>query len=286
MQTLEGHKDAIFCMVSKGDSIYSGGADGYVARWNPDRNNDGSLFAQFGHAVYALYASEKHLMVGCSNGVLYQLSTTDQKLVNEADLRSGGIFSIVPTENGWLIGTQKGAVFFLNEELEVQGTLLLSQRSIRSIIPINQHWVAVCSSGNYHAFGLSDIFLREEIHTRPALVVSKNPYTQDLVSGGCDAILRVVTPGEFEEKSAINAHLYHIHSIAFHPNIPVFLSSSLDKSIKLWSAEDYQLLKVVEISKGFGHTNSVNKVLWIGDNRFISCSDDRKMMVWNADLPS
>lgn len=272
-------------MAKQGQMIFSGGADGYVAQWQPEISEDGTLFAQFGHSVYSMASLDGGLLVGCSNGILYYLSTENKEIIAQVNLESGGIFSILQLNaSNWLVGTADGRVHILNAALEVIRTLKLSNRSIRSIIPLNNHFVAVCSAGKYHSFTLEKSLLQEKVHTRPALVVAENPYSPTLVSGGCDAQIRVVSPGSLEEIQSIKAHLYHIHHIAFHPSQPIFLTASLDKSIKLWDALQYQLLKVVEISKGFGHTNSVNKVLWIGDKRFISCSDDRKLMVWDLDL--
>jgi WD40 repeat protein len=55
----------------------------------------------------------------------------------------------------------------------------------------------------------------------------------------------------------------------------------MDKSIKVWDAEEYKLLKVIDKSRHAGHGTSVNKLLWTPFNdQLISASDDRTLSVW------
>lgn len=54
----------------------------------------------------------------------------------------------------------------------------------------------------------------------------------------------------------------------------------MDKTIKLWEAENMDLLKVIDYQKNESHQSSVNKILWIDRKRFISCSDDKKIILF------
>jgi WD40 repeat protein len=67
----------------------------------------------------------------------------------------------------------------------------------------------------------------------------------------------------------------------------------MDKSIKIWDAENATLLKVVDRSKfpNFGHTHSVNALAWleevdgldvsrVGRRLLASAGDDKTIRIW------
>jgi WD40 repeat protein len=59
----------------------------------------------------------------------------------------------------------------------------------------------------------------------------------------------------------------------------------MDKSIKVWDAQEFRLLKVIDKARYAGHGTSVNKLYWSKfHNQLISCSDDRSISVWNIDF--
>ena len=78
----------------------------------------------------------------------------------------------------------------------------------------------------------------------------------------------------------IPAHLFAVNSIAVHPYLPYFATASMDKSIKIWSLEDFKLYKTINLEKGYlGHRLSINKIVW-KDNDLISTSDDKSIIIW------
>jgi WD40 repeat protein len=103
------------------------------------------------------------------------------------------------------------------------------------------------------------------------------------VTGGRGATLHFLNNSNSEIQ--IKAHLLHIHSLSLHPEQNLLLSSSMDKTIKLWDFENKTLLKVIDKEKYNGHTSSVNKILWFDRNRFISCSDDRTIKCFEIIQP-
>ncbi|RYY34254.1 MAG: WD40 repeat domain-containing protein, partial [Sphingobacteriaceae bacterium] len=78
------------------------------------------------------------------------------------------------------------------------------------------------------------------------------------------------------------AHLFAVNHIAFHPSLPYFATASMDKSIKIWDAQNFKLRKIISREKGIpGHVLSINKLVWNGDNQLISVSDDKRVIIWN-----
>jgi centriolar protein POC1 len=55
----------------------------------------------------------------------------------------------------------------------------------------------------------------------------------------------------------------------------------MDKSIKIWGADDFKLYKIISREKGYpSHVLSINKLAWNG-NQLISASDDKRVMIWD-----
>ncbi|MBK7939593.1 MAG: hypothetical protein IPJ82_22020 [Lewinellaceae bacterium] len=75
------------------------------------------------------------------------------------------------------------------------------------------------------------------------------------------------------------AHLFTLNHIVFSPDGQFFATASRDKTIKIWDAATFQLLKVVDTIRNGGHINSVNRLLWL-PGCLVSCSDDRTVMLW------
>jgi WD40 repeat protein len=56
----------------------------------------------------------------------------------------------------------------------------------------------------------------------------------------------------------------------------------MDKSIKIWDATTFRLLKVIDRARHAGHGTSINKLLWTNfNNQLVSASDDKRISVWD-----
>ncbi|MBL0072014.1 MAG: hypothetical protein IPP34_09475 [Bacteroidetes bacterium] len=78
----------------------------------------------------------------------------------------------------------------------------------------------------------------------------------------------------------IPAHNYAIYSIVFHPTQNIFATGSRDKTIKIWDAASFEIIKRIDKISDEGHVNSVNKLFFLPDGLLLSASDDRAVMAW------
>jgi WD40 repeat protein len=76
-------------------------------------------------------------------------------------------------------------------------------------------------------------------------------------------------------------HNYTIYSIVFSTNMKFFATGSRDKTIKIWDAENFEMLLRIDKKQHEGHSYSVNKLFWSDFNNYlVSTGDDRAIMVW------
>jgi WD40 repeat protein len=103
-----------------------------------------------------------------------------------------------------------------------------------------------------------------------------------LISGSRDAQLKIWdTSRAYELYKTIPAHMFAINDIKYHPERNFLATASMDKTIKVWDATNFQLLKVIDKARHNSHITSVNKLYWSSyENQLISCSDDRTILVW------
>ena len=59
----------------------------------------------------------------------------------------------------------------------------------------------------------------------------------------------------------------------------LIVTASRDKNIKLWNSS-LDILKRIDYKLG-GHNHSVNDICIIDESTFVSCSDDKRIIIWN-----
>ena len=151
-----------------------------------------------------------------------------------------------------------------------------------SISPDEKQAAFGCRDNAIKIYDLEDYTLIKELkgHTMPVFALAYEPSGRYLVSGGRDAQLKIWDTGNYELLQNIPAHLFAVNSISFHKTEPYFATASMDKSIKIWGADDFKLYRTISREKGYaGHQLSINKLAW-DNNKLISVSDDKRVIIW------
>ncbi len=247
-----------------------------VVKWQLNEP-DGELIIRFLHAIYCLYQFDDMLFCGGSKGELTIFNLKTKSIVRQINLETHAIFDIVYWNNQIIVGNKIGQLIILNLNWEIASQLQISTHSIRKLIPNNDNLFITGSEGMIWTLRKDfEIVAAIKGHDQSIFAMAYHSHTKTLYTGGRDATLKIWN--EFELSNTINAHWFHINYIALNSSQDYYATCSLDKSIKIWNTQNNALLKVINNEKYEAHQSSVNKILWIGINRFISCSDDRMIM--------
>lgn len=247
-----------------------------VVKWNLEQA-DGQLLIRFPYPIYSLCRFKDNLLCGGNKGVLTVFNLTTKKIVNQLQFDTSAIFDILVWYDKFLLANGNGILIVLTKDFVIEKQSNLSNKSLRKMVATETTVFVAGSEGIiWQLDKLANIVKFQTAHDQSIFALDYDFENNILISGGRDAVLKVWD--NLEVLKIISAHWYHINCISFNETQTYFATCSLDKSIKLWKSENHELLKVISNEKYEAHQSSVNKILWIGINRFISCSDDRMIM--------
>ena len=283
-----GHKDSIYDFVldKETHTIYSACAGGFVVKWDINNPEEGTMILQSGEAFYSIAKIGDNLKVGSRTGKVYTVNLSSNAIEDTSQLHEGGVFFIGPKysggEDGVLlrpktIADSIGGNFNKN-------TMVLAAGSLRCTVASETSLFVGASDNTIYQLDKSTYEVQKKLagHTNSVFALALLD-ENTLVSTGRDAMIRVWDLTIGKEVHAVPAHDYQAKSLSY--NGTTLLSSSMDKTIKLWS-DKLDLLKVIDIERYDGHTNCINKVAWIDENMFVSCSDDRSLLLWKVEIIS
>ena len=292
LHTFLGHKDAVYTLEPADDQsvFFSGAGDGMVVRWDFEQPDEGNLVANLPNSVYALqYIPEKdQLVVGQNFQGIHLIDLLKNEEVGSMSLTKSAIFDLKLIDARLLVATGKGTVYVIDlDELRVIEQLKHSDKSARciSVNTQSEEFSVGYSDHMVRIFDINSCQLKHELigHTNSVFTVAYHPRLPLLLSGGRDAHMKVWNiEDNYSLQESVAAHLYAINHIEFSPNGQLFVTCSMDKSIKVWDAQELKLLKVIDKARYAGHGTSVNKLFWSSYNQQLaSCSDDRTITIWD-----
>ena len=281
-----GHKEAIYTLVYNkvNKKALSAGGDGYIVEWDIYGKGDGNAIADLKETIYSICIKEESniLYAVTRSGMLHCIDLVKNTIFKKVLLSSSPLFSICLKGEFIYVGDEKGSVFKLDMDCHLVSSAKFGDKSIRQIVPSANSLYLATSSNNIYEIDSSLTILDTILRAHENSIFCCTPTEKELWTGGRDAILKIWKANELNKE--IIAHNLHINSLDFNKTNSLVLSGSMDKSVKIWDSTSHKLLKVINKEKCDFHISSVNKVLWIGSNEFISCGDDRKVIYTEIDI--
>jgi WD40 repeat protein len=281
---INGHAGAIYTCTFDGTYIYSGSADKFVARWIPEEGVQDKFAIRFEHSIYALKYTSPFLVVGRSDGGLHVFNVDSRQEVKYFTQHTKAIFTISinsPKQHCYVADADGNMSVWDSETWELLLYLPLDCGKIREIAVSNDgSRIVVCGQDGFLRVLDTETF--NEIHTIQAHKdgATAASFLDDrntvLASGGKDAMLRLWDVPSGSMLKEVPAHNFAIYKLMKVGN--TLISASRDKTVKVWS-DDLTFVQRLDHKEG-GHKHSVNDAAVLNDDRFVTCGDDSKLVIW------
>lgn len=292
---LTGHRGPLYSLIHYGDGIITAGGDKMIVYWNNLSINEGSVLAMASGPVYSLLHLnwKNQLLAANDTGGIHVIDLHTQKETRLLKFHAAPVFDLLLTEDAKLMITASGdgtVALVETEDFTIQKQIKLTNLKVRCLQLLNQEKLLAAGTGDglIYIFEFPEMKLIEKIQAhQPEFSLNTLawwPEKKLLITGGRDAHVNVFsTEGSFNMLESIPAHNYSVYSIRFSPDKKWMATASRDKTIKLWDAENFNVLQRISLPGFLSHTHSVNKLLW-KENTLISVGDDRKIMLWSVSV--
>ncbi|MEM6736774.1 MAG: WD40 repeat domain-containing protein [Bacteroidota bacterium] len=291
LHTFLGHNDSIYSLEEVCEQKFlSAGGDGMVVLWNLETPDEGEVLLRVSGSIYAVKFDEVNcfLYVGQNLHGIHKIDFNSKKVIASIRLGNHQIFDIQIIKNTLWVALQSGEVVILTLDLLLISRNKLGLNRARSIEQFDNQ-VAIAFSDNITRIFDSEskeLVYELKAHNNAVFSARYHPSGKYLISVGRDAQVKVWDASKnYLLRESIAAHLYTINHLVFRKDGRYFVTASMDKAIKLWDAYNFKLLKVLDKHRHAGHSNSVNKLLWMNySNLLVSCSDDRTISIWEINF--
>ena len=289
-----GHQGAVYSLAAgfRPGTFWSAGGDGLVVEWSLEKPDQGRLLARMPGSVYAMGSLPEMglLVVAVNRDGFHFIDPEEGRELFSIPAPSNQWFRLLPLPSGKMLAAGSGgALALLDSEERSIRYFQHGSADIRSLarIPSSDEILIGTSQPSLMVVNqeLSSGMNLHSGHDKTIFGLSVFPGGSGIVSAGRDARLhlhRMNSAGNWEIRESVAAHLYGIHDVKLHPEKALLASASMDKTVKIWDAENLRLLRVLDRGRHGGHSHSVNQLCWLADSDLLlSCSDDRKILAWN-----
>ncbi len=295
LDSYTGHRDAVYGLTHTDieTDFFSSSGDGYVVRWTMQKPDLGIPVAKVKNSIYSIFYDSRtnYLWIGHNFDGVHLIDLSTRTELHRVSLGNVALFDIKGVDNRILVGDSSGCLTWLDR---FTGKLVkqqkISSKSIRTLaVQEVENRLLVGSSDNFIYVLESTsgkLMYTLEGHTNSVFSLQCLKFGNQLVSGGRDAQL-IYWELDKEKGHLITrvpAHLYTINSLDVSMDGKWLASGSLDKSVKIWDTQTYELVKVIDRGRHAGHGTSVNKVMWQKEGVLLTASDDRTVSYWKIDF--
>jgi WD40 repeat protein len=294
LATFSGHKDCVYalCLGPSDGEFFSAGADGAVVLWNVESPENGKMIVRLSSSVYAIFYFQNHnlLLIAANQDGFHLVDLESGKEIWNAATPGKNWFRINALNQNMVVAA--GSAGSLVSIDVVSKTILHFQTPAvdnRALaVDLGTGKIALGNSGGDIGFIQnlgSETTILPKGHSNTVFGIALYPDGEHFVSCGRDAKLILWNKRfglNWEIEKEIPAHLFGIHDVKIHPEKPILATCSMDKTLKIWDAENLKLLRVLDKTRDAGHGHSINQLLWMGKRELLlSCSDDRTISAWD-----
>lgn len=285
-----GHNAAVYSLAFDGTSVYSGSADGFVARWDLITGVQDKFSIRADAPVYsiALIKDQKWLVVGLSSGAIHIIDVEQKKEHRFIQQHPSAVFFIIenPIKKHVYSCDASGNLAVWNfDNFNLMLFIPFDCGKIRRVVvsPDGETIALCCQDGKLRIldttfFNEKESFYAHKDGTNSSTFISPKV----LLTGGKDAMLRLWNLEKNEELYEIPAHNFAVYDLIFIKELNKIISCSRDKTIKIWNSNDFSIEIRIDRKLG-GHSHSVNAICEMDSHRFATCSDDKRIIVWKIE---
>lgn len=282
----KGHQQSIYSIIQLDSaSFLSGGADGFLVKWKFD-NPDGELLAQIPEPIFclAIHPQSGRCAAGTRLGNIYEFRIHNKELIRQWKAHNGAIFQLLYEKDGLLISLSEDGIIkkWLAESNRYTAQNKISERSLRALkTNQNGNYLIGASDGVLSKINPDTFQVESHLQVFDLSLFALETRDQEVFCAGRNAQIGRVNGDKIS--APINAHWFTIHTLSINKAANLLASGSMDKTIKLWNPESMELLKVIDRERYGVHGSSVNQIIWVSENQFLTCSDDRLIALFSVE---
>ncbi len=281
-----GHSAAIYDLQYDTNYIYSASGDKFVARWDINSLEQDKFAIRFPVTPYSLATlpHKNELIVGLSDGAIHVFDLENKVELKHLQIHQSGIFCLRYIEElQWLFAADADGLVTIwkVDGYQLIVRLPLGCGKIRSVIyDSNLDSLLIGGQDGFIyaisclTLNVSQLVFAHEGGVGTLLKISEH----EILSGGKDGHLK---KWDFNWNciKSIPAHNYMIYDAKIF-NEKYLITASRDKSIKIWDLSLMNVIQKLDL-KEKGHRHSVNKIVIVNKNTFLSSSDDARILIWS-----
>lgn len=274
-----GHGAPIYAAVCDETHVFTSSGDRYIARWVLETGVQDGFTIRLDSPAYALACFKETLFIGSTNGTLTAIDTHQKNIRWESNTFGNAWMSIaVFPENGYVLaGDSEGNLLVLHAD---SGKKIIhfpfACGKIRQIHITNKRIFLATQTQGIIVLDLDTFNEISRFNPHSDAVNVINSERAHCFSGGKDGHLAI---SNLETQEIIKQIPIHYQAVYGLIRIQEgWVSCSMDKTIKIWN-QDWKIMQRLEAKNG-GHNRSVNGLVKLPGNRFVSFSDDKNWILW------